>query len=322
MGRSGADGRPPIEILGADLGIGSTQQVALGPRRPKPGRTRSLAIAFGVVVLLVGGLVLGGGDDTDGGGVQEERDNQERIDLDKPLTSTTSRATTTTRPSTTTTLPVGPPFGEPVEGVLLVTTGSSWTKVDLTTGEVATVSLPLADEYSAVAVGGGIAIPLGDEVEFFPVLGAGEDPQPVSLGPGDQVRRAGPDRVWLLDHPPEGSTDPSITDVRLVDLTGEVLRSFQVPGRYQAFTTADEVLVGRGGRVYAADESGIRPVAVGYLNGTFGDDALVTACDEEAACTLRQQPTDGGSSRVLLAIDDPDLVYHEAVTARTAEWRW
>ena len=89
MGRRDADGRPPIEILGADLGIGSTQQVALGPRRPKPGRGRSLASCSASSALLGAGWCSAAATTTDGGGPQEERDNQERIDLDKPLTSTT-----------------------------------------------------------------------------------------------------------------------------------------------------------------------------------------------------------------------------------------
>ena len=138
MGRSDADARPPIEILGADLGVGSTQQVALGPRRPKPGRGRSLAVAFGVVVLLVGGLVLGGGDDDRGRGPQEERDNQERIDLDKPQTSTTARATTTTRPTTTTTAPARPALRRAGGGRAARLHRLQLDQVDLTTGEVAT----------------------------------------------------------------------------------------------------------------------------------------------------------------------------------------
>ena len=103
--------------------------------------------------------------------------------------------------------------------------------------------------------------------------------------------------------------------MRLVDLTGEVLRSFQVPGRYQAFATADEVLVGRGGRVYVADEAGIRPVAVGYLNGTSAMMRWSWPVTRRRRAPSGRQPTDGGSSRALLAIEDPDLEYHEAVTA-------
>ena len=74
------------------------------------------------MVLLVAGCVLGGGDDSGSErAAEEERDNQDRIDLDKPQTSTTGRQPTTTAPTTTTTTaPLGPLLGEPVEGVLLV----------------------------------------------------------------------------------------------------------------------------------------------------------------------------------------------------------
>jgi hypothetical protein len=316
MGRRDDDARPPIEFISSEPSVASSQQVALGPRRPKPGRRRSLAIAVVVVAVLGLGLLLGGRDDGDAASSEEERDNQERIDLDKPLTSTTARrSSTTTRPTTTTTEPTGPPFGAPVDGALLIYAGT-WSRVDLTTGAVTPFGLSIPDFYEAIAVAGGIALPSGGgEVWFVPAFGDTEDPGHVLLGPGERVFRAGPDRVWLIDGVPDGSPDPSPqVDVRLVDLDGTVLRSFSVPGSVSA-ATSEEVILSRGGRVYAADEDGIRPIATGWSVGTVGDTVLVVGCDDRGECALEQHPTDGGTAHGLATLDDPEQSSYEVVAA-------
>jgi hypothetical protein len=318
VGRRDADARPPIEIVGADLGVSSAQHVALGPRGPKRGRGRSLAVGLGLVALLGAGLLLGDDGSDSRRTAKEERDNQDRIDLDKPLTSTTERRTTTTaRPTTTTTLPVGPLLGEPAEGALLVYTGATWKRVDLATSQVSDIDLPAANQFDSVAVAGGIAMPSRTgEVWYYPVLGTGAAPEHVVLGPGDRVVRAGSDRVWLLDSPPENQATPDAhVDVRLVELDGELLRSFEIPGRFVSEATKDAVLLSRGGRVYAADETGIRPIATGWLLGTIGDAALVTACDDRGACALESQPTDGGAARVIVEPIDPDTSYFDSIEA-------
>ncbi|MFL6206949.1 MAG: hypothetical protein ACJ739_16525 [Acidimicrobiales bacterium] len=310
MGRRDADHRPPIEILGSGPTLGSTQQVAMGPRRPKPGRRRSLAIAGLVMALLVGGVVLGSTDDHRERAGEEERDNQARIDLDKPLTSTTEVPTSTTLPAPTTTLAaLGPVFGEPIDGVLLLYRGAqTWTRLDLTTGGRDEIELPSADPLSSVPMPGGLVIATGTDVRYYPVLGASRAPVGVSLGEGDQVARAGPDRVWVFDQPQ--SVDELSTQARIVDLRGRVLRQLDVPG-FQGSATPESIVVGRGGRVYAYDESGYRPLATGWVNGVIGDDALITACDDDGGCALRRQPIDGGASRALVRIPDPDDTYYE-----------
>ena len=312
MGRGDADARPPIEVVGADLGVGSTQQVAMGPHRPKPGRGRTLAIAAAVVALLVGGLFLGDSDTESESAAEEERDNQERIDLDKPLTSTTGRRTTTTRPTTTTTAPLGPPLGEPLEGAILITSPTGWEVVDLTTGAVRRVSLPFADPFSSVAVAGGVVAVSRGVANYYQILGSGEEPPARELGPADFVMRSGTDQVWLLDAPPDGGDDPSPhVEVRLVDLDAAVQRSFEVPGRWVERATESAVLVSRGGRVYAADGQGLRSIAVGMLTNVSGDAAVVLTCDEQASCELRRQPVDGSSGRRLLEVENPDTGYFE-----------
>jgi hypothetical protein len=312
MGRRDDDARPPIEFLGSEPGAASTQQVALGPRRPKPGRRRHLAIAVAVVAVLGLGLLLGGRDDGDAASSEEERDNQERIDLDKPLTSTTAR-----RPTTTTTEPNGPPFGEPIEGVLMIYTGVTWTRTDLTTGATAIVSLPPANFYdpSAVAIGGGLAVPSGSgEVWFYPALGPEEDLPHVVLGPGDRALPAGDDRLWLV-HDPFVSDEslPTLSDVRLVDLEGRVLRSFNVPGSYIQEATSEDLIIERGGRVYAVDEEGLRPIAIGGPIGTVRDHVLVVTCDDRGDCALESHPTKGGPPDVLVDGVDPDRTSYQVV---------
>jgi hypothetical protein len=259
--------------------------------------------------VLGGGLVLGGSDDEPEGVPEEERDNQDRIDLDKPLTSTTERRTTTT----TTLAPLGPIFGEPIDGALLIhRAGSTWSRLDLTTGAIELMSLPDVDLFNAEVVPGGIAIAAGEEVRYYPVLGDDLEPEGALLGNGNQVMPAGPDRLWLFDQP--GTGDEVNTQARLVDLEGTVLREVEVPG-YETYATADEVLVSRGGRVYVVEDPGYRPLATGYLNGVVGQDALVTTCDDDAACSLQLQPTDGGPTRTIAPIDDPEAVSFAPVSA-------
>ena len=307
MGGREPDERPPIEILGADPGVSSTEHVALGPRRP--GRPKGWLLAVGALVLaaLVASVALGGTDDDEPerAADDEPRDNADHVELGGRQT------TSSTRPTTTTTLPLGPVFGEPVDGVLLMyRPGQIWSRVDLTTGVLDEIDLPVADGFSSIAMPGGVVIPSPDrEVRYYPVLDGSTEPEGVILGSGDQAVRAGADRVWLLEQPRDRE-DPN-THARLVDLQGHVIRELEVPG-YQSVVTPEEMVVSRGGRVYAFDESGYRPIATGWVNGAIGDDALITACDDEGGCSLRVQPTDGGASRLLVRLDDPDDVYYDA----------
>jgi hypothetical protein len=115
--------------------------------------------------------------------------------------------------------------------------------------------------------------------------------------------------VWIFDQP-NGGGGEVVTDVRLVDLSGRVVRSFRLDG-YQSSATPDHVLVGRGGRVYTADEDGLRVLATGWLNGAIGHGAIITGCDDDGDCSLQLHPTDGRPPRVLVDIDDPDAVYYD-----------
>jgi hypothetical protein len=311
MGRREIDERPPIEILGADRGTGTTQQVAIGPRRSIRHRGRSLGIALGVVALLLVGLTIGGeGDEPERSSStkKEERDNQERVGLDKPTTSTSQRPTTTT----TTAPALGPIFGEPIEGTLLIYSGQRWKAIDLASGEQRVLRLSIPEPWEGVPVPGGLVVAQAGEARRYPILEGGEAPEPTVLGPADRILPAGPGRLWLVTDPPDdAAADALRSDIRLVDLDGRVLRSFTAPGRYVSEATEDGVLLSRGGRVYFVDEGGLRALAVGWVLGTAGNAALVLGCDVDGSCNLRRFQSTGASQSVLEDIGDPDSVYFD-----------
>jgi hypothetical protein len=300
LGRRDSDERPPVEILGADPGVSSTQQVAMGPPR-KPGRRRrSLAVAVLVGALVVGGIALssGGDDEPEHPADDEPRDNQDHIELGKRTTATSG--------PTSTTLPIGPPLGIPVEATLVLFGQGAARAVDLRTGEAWAVALP-AEAYGAVPVPGGLVMVVSGDARFYPLSTSTSDPEPIVLGPADQVYRSGVDRIWLADLPPEGEPlAPASVAVRQVDQEGNVHRSFEVGGQWVAGATSDAVLLARGGRVFAADEEGVRSIGIGNVIGTNGDAALIVGCEEDGSCALRRQPTDGRGGRELLEVSDPD----------------
>jgi hypothetical protein len=144
---------------------------------------------------------------------------------------------------------------------------------------------------------------------FHKMWGGGEEPDGVELGPADQVRRAGRDRVWLIDPPPEEFDPHPTTAVRLVDAAGGEIRSFEMPGRWVAEVTRDLVVLQRGGRVYTVDEDGLRATSVGWVLGMNGDAAIVLTCDEDGVCSLQRQPLDGGRPEVIEEVGDPDSMF-------------
>jgi hypothetical protein len=314
MGRRQDDPRPPIEVLGADLGVSSTQQVAIGGGGPKRGRGRALAVAALVVVVLTGGLLLGGSGD-DENATREERDNRERTDLDKPQTSTSRRVTTTTRrATTTTTIPRGPIFGEPVGGWLVTYDPSNdeWTAVDVDTGERTELDLPIEDPWTVRAVPGGlVAIGGRDTVGSAAMrfeLDGGERPEGIRLGSADTIITTGdPDAIWLVDgagafFEPGPAGDPS--QVRLVDRDGEVLRAFEMTPTYGAFGLEDGIVFGRGGQIYLANEDGTESLGFGFVLAGVGDQLVVESCDAEARCGVELRSLDGDDAVELVAKSD------------------
>ena len=321
--RDDNDARPPIEIVGAEPLTESLERVSVSPGSRRRSTRRALAVCAGVAILLIGGLTLGDDDpDTTGDTPAEERDNSAKLPL-KGSTTTEPRTTTTRPPTTTTTIPVGPVFGEPVGAGLIVYSSAAWQLIDLDTGARTDLDLPTRSSYGEVAVRGGIVmINRGGtrEAEFYSISRSGEVGPPVVLGLADQVLPAGrPDRLWLIDGGGRSSGDGGFTsstaDVRLVDLTGEAVRSFRVPSAYVSRAVDEGVLLDRGGRVYLADEAGIRPIAVGWTVGVMGDDVLLISCDDEAVCALTRQAVDGGATRALIDRIDVDRIGFDAISA-------
>jgi hypothetical protein len=327
MGRRDPDPRPPIEVMGAEAELTSVQRVATGPRRPTGGPGQALALGVGVVGLLLGGLALGGADDEPSSSTErEERDNRERAEIKPSTTGTTRPRSTTTRPpTTTTTIPVGPVFGQPVGAALLVHENGDWIVVDLDTGARRAVTLRAADPYSVRAVTGGVVV--GGQGQrtavFYDVLGGGEEPRSVDLGDADQVLSAGrPDRVWLIDSGGLFEGEPqsdTTTRARLVDLHGQVLRAFDLPGPYVAASVAEGLVLSRGGRAYLADEDGVRSIATGFVMGATADAVLLLACDDQAACALELRPLDGGRPTELLTFPGIEDMGFEASVSRDGD---
>jgi hypothetical protein len=321
MGRRDPDPRPPIEIVGSDPTVESVQVVSTGPRGPRRTTGRALAVVAGVGLLLLVGLALGG-DPDDGAqaadqgspGTSESSAAAERTTTSRPRTTTTRETTTTT------TIPVGPVFGESVGAGLLVFGPAGWQLVDLDTGRRTELALP-GSPYEMVAVSGGVVSSFGGDrdAQLYAIERDGVS-DPVLLGVADQVLPAGrPDRVWLIDGGGRvnegGGLANETADVRLVDLRGEVLRSFQVAARYVTRGLEDGVVIERGGRVYVANEDGIRPLAVGWTVGTTEHDLLVLSCDDDASCGVGRHPVDGSTATRLVEVVDVENTGYESSTA-------
>jgi len=289
MGRRDRDERPPVEVWGAEpVAPGDLQRVEI-----RPGRVR-WAPALAVLLILVLGaaaLVSGGGGDS----VKEERAADSGGDPADEGAADGSTSTTrrTERTTTTTTLPPVPGvpiFEEPVgASLLLAGGGSSWSLLDLDTGE----ARPFADEgfppdaYSVVPVQGGVVAQWPGGAQYQPLRG-----EPVLLRRGgDQVLSSGaPDSVWV-----GGMGQGDWSELTLVDLTGRVLSGpLIVPGWAQA-ATIEGALFERGGRVYLHTAEGSRFVSEGTLVATAGTMVVVATCDEAARCEHEAVDTISGA---------------------------
>lgn len=306
MRRRSADPRPPIEVVGAESDLSTTQHVAVGPRSPRGRGGRFLAGAGALAAIVVLGLTLSDGDETpETSSRREERDNRERSDL-KP-TVTTDRATTTRPTTTTTTIPVGPVISESLQGTLLVYEGSGWVSVDLGTGARLELDIDSENAYEARGVQGGIVVigpsPGGQAALYYDLRSGRPDPEPRFLGRASQVVSAGsPERVWVIDGRLEGNIDTTAR-ANLVDLSGDVLQSFDVPSPYVTGGTDRGVVIARGGRSYLVDEDGTRPLGLGDVVGMTPDAVVAFACDDRAVCAVELQPIDGGDPIVFAALD-------------------
>jgi hypothetical protein len=320
------DPRPPIEVLGDEPAAESVQVITTG-RQPRHARTRTLAVAAVLVALLVGGLVLGDDDRPAASDRAAPGEDGSKAGTDR--TATTRPTTTTTEPPTTT-VPPGPVFGEPVgAGLLMQGGGAGWELIDLDTGaRLHPQNLPnggLGPEFGGPSVyakltmtavrGGMVMVVQGSttRAHYYSVSPNGDVGDPIDLGSADLVSSAGrADQVWLVDRSdsfPGGPGLPGATapvDVRLVDLSGRVLRSFEVETEPMWASVEQGLFVERGGRIYLANENGLRAVAVGRVLGVADSDLVFMSCDDVGACAIERQPLDGGRPRPLLPLTGLD----------------
>ena len=276
------DERPPIEILGADLGVSSTQQVGARPAateagsRPDRWPSRRCRRPCWSAVLVLGGGTTTRGAAATGGARQPGADRPRQAARPRPR----RRTTTTTRPTTTTTVPLGPLLGAAGGGrPARLRRAPAGRVVDLTTGAGRERRrCRAADPYdrpSRSAAG-----------SCMPVSGRGAVTTRSSAlartraggrsGPADQVLPGGPGPCLAARLTAGGRHRPGpvTSTCAWSTSTGEVLRSFEVPGRYVSDATADEVpavarwagVRGRRGRPPSRSRSG-------GSSGTIGDAA-------------------------------------------------
>ena len=203
-----------------------------------------------------------------------------------------------------------------------------WRLIDLDTGvRLVPSGLPspntglggAAARYTVTAVPSGLVMIVQGrttQARFYAVSAAGAVSEPVDLGPADVVLPAGrPDRVWLVDGGGEGDSlfpgpVPGFANdtlaVRLVDLRGPVLQSFEVESEWLWTGVEQGVALERGGRVYLADEDGLQAIAIGHVLGAIDSDLLVASCDDAGACGIERQPPDGGSAQRLGPVSHVD----------------
>ena len=78
--------------------------------------------------------------------------------------------------------------------------------------------------------------------------------------------------------------------------------------------TSDGVLVGRGGRIYLANEDGVEVVAIGDLVGAVESSFLSFTCDEDASCGIDLRAASGARIR-RLDVQDPSPEFGWAVSS-------
>ncbi|MGH9274632.1 MAG: hypothetical protein ACRDZU_08290 [Acidimicrobiales bacterium] len=303
MGRRDPDPRPTVELWGAEAHAAELPtRIQVGGRR---SRRIPLLAAAAIVAVLAGGLALGGGDETSGG-PREERDNRLRDDLKPPTvggSTTTVPRSTSSSSLTTTTVVVGPVFPEQTGAALLLSdTSNQWTWLDLDTGERREVRMSVPDAYSLVPLTGGVVVLEGMSAVYQPL----PEGEPVRLGRADQILSSGSsETVWLLQTNFDG---PSIegSDAVLVDRQGnERSGILHLPATYPAGGTARGLVFSRGGRTYIAEETGIRPLALGEALRSNGSSVVVLACNDQAECAPEIVDVTTGSTQRLSPIPNP-----------------
>ena len=279
MGRRDPDPRPPIEIVGAEP---ATESLAAGLHRsPRPatagragsgrgGRASCSSWSAGSPSGVATSPSSGAGDEPD-----EERDNSAKL----PLKRTT---TTRSRPRRPARRPRPPPSRSVRCSVsrwaraCSSTAGPAGSSSTSTRARGRTSTSRREDPYGAVAV-------RGRGRDDRPGRDAGGELHPIGPAAGTSATRrrsVPPTRccprgarigVWLVDGggAVQRGRRASPSDAQRAarrPRRATMLRSFAVDGPVRlAERCGDGVILERGGRVYLADEQGVRPIAVGCV---------------------------------------------------------
>jgi hypothetical protein len=289
MARRDRDPRPPVEIIGGKAD-GLSTRVVVGSRT---SRRTEVLVGLAAVALVGTGLVL------------RHDSSPSKNGTERVTTTTSSPTPSTTSPSPVTT-PTGPVL--PVQtGGAIVVAGQTQGRVvylDLDTGSRTVIDLAdvdvLSDQPPVVVQGGLVAVNRSGEA-LYVRLPSG---QHTELGPATEVRSGGsPDQFWLLNGPPRGTPSELTTRAQLFGIDGR-RRSPELvlPDAYVSGTTASDVILMAGGRIYAMGTPGLREVAVGDLLGTTATRVVVRACDGSVHCGVRLiDPESGASTDVVLS---------------------
>jgi hypothetical protein len=283
--RCPACGRDPeLELLA--LGAPAHRPPS-GPARPRSVNWRRWAPVAAVSMALWTFLAFAGGDDDEGIPIEDaagETTTTEAEAEHEDRTTTTRRR----RPPTTTTtqvIPDAPLLGEPT-GLSLVVVTSAGRVIDVDSGAVTRVGVPIRGVTAA-----GLLV----EEEFGlatwppPYDGSGST---TIIPPG---RASSVELVWVVDGGRhlwtiEWSVDGRLPGpgprASLLDLGGEVLGSFELPGEVGPGGATDHGLVVYGpGGVYLVDASGRADrVSTGDLLDAGNGHIHVHTCDEALRC--------------------------------------
>jgi hypothetical protein len=244
-------------------------------------------------------LAFAGGDDDEGIPIQ---------DADGDTTTTEAEAehedrTTTTRrrrpPTTTTTavLPGAPLLGEPT-GLGLVVAGGTGRVIDLDTGGVTRVGLPVLGVSAQ-----GLLVQDGSGIATWPAPYDGSGSTtilPIELGTVvEQVWVVGDGRlVWAVAYAESMTMTGPAWSASLVDVDGAALGGFDLPEGVGPFGATDHGLLVTGpGGVYLLDAGGHpERVSRGEALDVVGQQIHVLDCDEDLQCQV--EVFDGRGRRV------------------------
>jgi hypothetical protein len=234
-------------------------------------------------------LAFAGGDDEEGIPIEDADGDTTTTEAEaehEDRTSTTRRR----RPPTTTTtavLPGAPLLGEPT-GLSLALVGSSGRVVDLDTGGVIRVGVPVVG-----VTAGGLLVNEAFGLALWPAPFDGSGSTTIlPSGRASQVEQlwvvADGTLVWAMERPEGDGFFESGFAITLIDLEGVELGRVEVPPEvWPAGATDDGVVLTGPGGAYLLDEGGrVERFTTGDPFSVAGDRIYVVNCDEGLRCQV------------------------------------